>query len=192
MKARYADLSPAPRSPLMQPFHLPNFAGGRSPRSIEDVNDHPFGYLSATFARPTTRPAFEASAKIEHKFEANDAHRMGCSIRDVSSQSLTADGTSADFARFTYQRRATPASVTQCGQQPASASTTALTGFRAQPARPGIGASPDPLHLQLPPPDRPSGPIARRPATVPSIQIRNQEDISARNPPFASNGDGAR
>lgn len=179
VKARYADLKGASIN-FNASFHLPNFAGV-NPAFFEDVNTHPFGFYSNI--RPTNdQTTFETSAKIEHEFEST-VLTAWLLYSDVN-QSLTADGTSADFARFTFPG-ATPASVAAANA--CATSTAALTGFPLnQPTF--IGQSPIPFIFN---PASGSTFGAYSPTTCDGtqFQVRNQEDISGEIR-LASNGDG--
>jgi iron complex outermembrane receptor protein len=179
VKARYADLTGASIN-FNAAFHLPNFAAV-DPAFFEDVNDHPFGFYSNI--RPTNdQTTFEASAKIEHKFEA--ATLTAWVLYSNVEQSLTADGTSADFARFTFPG-ATPASVAAANA--CAASTAALTGFPLNPPT-FIGASPIPFIFN-PATGSTFGPYSPTTCDGTQFQIRNQEDFSGEIR-LASNGDG--
>ncbi len=179
VKARYADLKGASIN-FNASFHLPNFAGV-NPAFFEDVNEHPFGFYSNI--RPTNdQTTFETSAKIEHEFEST-VLTAWVLYSDVD-QSLTADGTSADFARFTFPG-ATPASVAAANA--CAASTASLTGFPLnQPTF--IGQSPVPFIFN---PVNGSTFGAYSPTTCDGTQFqsRQQEDISGEIR-LASNGDG--
>ena len=179
LKARYADLKGASIN-FNASFHLPNFAGV-NPAFFEDVNKHPFAYYSNI--RPTnSQTTFETSAKIEHKFEG--ATLTAWVLYSDVDQSLTADGTSADFARFTFPG-ATPTSVAAANA--CAASTAALTGYPLnQPTF--IGASPIPFIFN---PASGSTFGAYSPTTCDGtqLQVRSQEDISGEMR-LASNGDG--
>jgi iron complex outermembrane receptor protein len=179
LKARYADLKGASIN-FNASFHLPNFAGV-NPAFFEDVNKHPFDFYSNI--RPTNdQTTFEASGKIEHKFEST-VLTAWVLYSDVD-QSLTADGTSADFARFTFPG-ATPASVAAASA--CAASTTALTGYPLnQPTF--IGTSPVPFIFD---PVNGSTFGAYSPSTCDGTQFqsRQQEDFSGEIR-LASNGDG--
>lgn len=179
VKARYAKLSGASIN-FNASFHLPNFAAV-NPAFFEDVNTHPFDYYSNI--RPTNdQKTFETSAKVEHKFEG--ATLTAWVLYSDVDQSLTADGTSADFARFTFPG-ATPTSVAAANA--CAASTTALTGYRLnQPTF--IGASPIPFIFN---PASGSTFGAYSPTTCDGtqLQIRKQEDISGELR-LSSNGDG--
>ncbi|MCZ8368913.1 MAG: TonB-dependent receptor [Porphyrobacter sp.] len=179
LKARYADLKGASIN-FNASFHLPNFAGV-NPAFFEDVNEHPFNFYSNI--RPTNQQTtFEASGKIEHKFDSTTLTAW-LLYSDVD-QSLTADGTSADFARFTFPG-ATPASV--AASNACFASTAALTGYPLnQPTF--IGNNPIPFIFD---PDNGStfGPYSPTTCDGTQFQIRQQEDVSGEIR-LASNGDG--
>jgi len=179
VKARYADLQGASIN-FNAAFHLPNFAAV-NPAFFEDVNEHPFGFYSNI--RPTNdQTTFEASAKIEHEFEA--VTLTGWLLYSDVDQSLTADSTSADFARFTFPGT-TPASV--AASNACFASTAALTGFPLnQPTF--IGNNPIPFIFD-PVNGSTFGPYSPTTCDGTQFQIRNQEDISGEIR-LASNGDG--
>lgn len=179
VKARYADLRGASIN-FNASFHLPNFAAV-DPAFFENVNEHPFGFYSNI--RPTNdQTTFETSAKIEHQFESMTLTAWAL-YSDVD-QSLTADGTSADFARFTFPG-ATPASVAAANS--CAATTAALTGFPLN-APTFIGTSPVPFIFD---PANGSTFGAYSPTTCDGtqFQVRKQEDISGEIR-LASNGDG--
>jgi iron complex outermembrane receptor protein len=179
VKARYADLNGASIN-FNAAFHLPNFAAV-DPAFFENVNEHPFGFYSNI--RPTnSQTTFESSAKLEHDFES--ATLTAWVLYSEVDQSLTADGTSADFARFTFPG-ATPASVAAANA--CAASTTALTGFPLN-APTFIGASPIPFIFN-PATGSTFGPYSPTTCDGTQFQIRNQEDISGEIR-LASNGDG--
>jgi iron complex outermembrane receptor protein len=180
VKARYADLKGASIN-FNASFHLPNFAAV-NPAFFEDVNEHPFGFYSNI--RPTNdQTTFETSAKIEHEFEST-VLTAWLLYSDVD-QSLVADSTSADFARFTFPG-ATPASV--AASNACFASTAALTGFPLnQPTF--IGNNPVPFIFD-PVNGSTFGPYSPTTCDGTQFQIRNQEDISGEIR-LASNGDGA-
>jgi iron complex outermembrane receptor protein len=95
VKARHAQLSGASIN-FNASFHLPNFAGV-NPAFYENVNDRQFRYYSNI--RPTNeQTTWETSARVEHDFGTGklSAWMLYSSV----DQSLTADGTSADFARY--------------------------------------------------------------------------------------------
>ncbi|WP_327194287.1 TonB-dependent receptor [Novosphingobium album (ex Hu et al. 2023)] len=94
VKSRYSKLTGASIN-FNASFHLPNFAAV-NPAFYENVNDHEFNYYSNI--RPTnTQKTFDISAKLEHDFGSTKLTAWAL-YSDVR-QSLTADGTSADFAR---------------------------------------------------------------------------------------------
>jgi iron complex outermembrane receptor protein len=180
VKARYADLRGASIN-FNASFHLPNFAAV-DPAFFEDVNRHPFDFYSNI--RPTNdQTTFETSAKLEHDFDS--VTLTAWVLYSEVDQSLTADGTSADFARFTFPG-ATPTSVAAANS--CAATTAALTGFPLN-APTFIGASPIPFIFN---PASGSTFGAYSPTTCDGtqFQVRNQEDISGEIR-LASNGDGA-
>ncbi|VWX60376.1 TonB-dependent receptor [Sphingorhabdus sp. 109] len=179
VKARYADLSGASIN-FNTAFHLPNFAGV-DPAFFEDVNDHEFGYYSNI--RPTNdQTTFETSVKLTHEFDTMTLTAWAL-YSDVD-QALTADGTSADFARYTFPG-ATPASV--AASNACFTSTAQLTGFPLN-APTFIGNNPIPFIFD---PVNGSTLGAYSPTTCDGTQyqIREQTDISA-EVRLASNGDG--
>ncbi|QUL36943.1 TonB-dependent receptor [Erythrobacter sp. JK5] len=179
IKARYADLSGGSIN-FNAAFHLPNFAGV-NPAFFEDVNDHPFDYFSNI--RPTNeQQTFEASAKIEHEFDG--VTLTAWALYSDVDQALTADGTSADFARFTFPG-ATQASVD--ASNACFASTAALTGFPINPPT-FIGQTPVPFIFD-PATGSTFGPYSPTTCDGTQYQIREQSDISAEIR-LASNGDG--
>jgi iron complex outermembrane receptor protein len=175
VKARYADLSGASIN-FNAAFHLPNFGGA----FYEDVDDHKFNYYSNI--RPTNdQKSFDASIKLEHDF--GGAKLTAWALYSDVDQSLVADGTSADFARFinTAQPAGVPA-VNAC-----FASTAANTGFPVNP--PGfIGAIPVPF-IFAPANGSTFGPYSPTTCDGTQFQIRQQKDISAEIR-LASNSDG--
>jgi iron complex outermembrane receptor protein len=178
VKARYADLSGASIN-FNASFHLPNFAAV-NPAFFEDVNTHPFGFYSNI--RPTNdQTTFETSAKIEHEFDS--VTLTAWALYSDVDQSLTADGTSADFARFTFPG-ATPASVAAANA--CAASTNALAGFPLN-APTFIGTSPIPFIFN-PATGSTFGPYSPTTCDGTQFQIREQSDISAEIR-LASNGD---
>ncbi|ATW03064.1 TonB-dependent receptor [Sphingorhabdus sp. YGSMI21] len=179
VKARYADLSGASIN-FNTAFHLPNFAGV-DPAFFEDVNDHEYGYYSNI--RPTNdQTTFETSVKLTHEFDTMTLTAWAL-YSDVD-QALTADGTSADFARYTFPG-ATPASV--AASNACFTSTAQLTGFPLN-APTFIGNNPIPFIFD---PVNGSTLGAYSPTTCDGTQyqIREQTDISA-EVRLASNGDG--
>ncbi len=179
IKARYADLTGASIA-FNAAFHLPNFAAV-DPAFFEDVNEHPFGFYPNI--RPTNdQVTFETSAKLEHRFEG--ATLTAWVLYSDVDQSLTADGTSADFARFTFPG-ATPASVAAANA--CAASTAALAGYPLNPPT-FIGTSPIPFIFN-PATGSTFGPYSPTTCDGTQFQIRKQEDISGEIR-LASNGDG--
>ncbi len=183
VKARYADLSGASIN-FNAAFHLPLFAGV-NPAFNEDVNDHPFNYYGNI--RPTNeQKSFDISAKIEHDFGSTKLTAWAL-YSDVK-QSLTADGTSADFARYISPALGAPANATNLAVQNACfASTAALTGFPVN--QPGfIGAIPVPF-IFAPANGSTFGPYSPTTCDGTQLQIRNQKDFSG-EVRLASNNDG--
>ena len=179
VKARYADLTGASIN-FNAAFHLPNFAAV-DPAFFEDVNDHPFSYYSNI--RPTNdQTTFETSVKLTHEFDA--VTLTAWALYSDVDQSLTADGTSADFARYTFPG-ATPASV--AASNSCFASTAALTGFPLNPPT-FIGNNPVPFIFD-PVNGSTFGPYSPVTCDGTQYQIRNQTDISG-EVRLASSGDG--
>lgn len=180
VKARYADLSGASIN-FNAAFHLPNFGGA----FFEDVDDHPFRYYGNI--RPTNdQQSFDMSAKVEHDFGGTKLTAWAL-YSDVQ-QSLTADGTSADFARYISPALGAPANPTNLAVQNACfASTAANTGFPVNP--PGfIGQIPVPF-IFAPATGSTFGPYSPTTCDGTQLQIRNQKDFSAEIR-LASDGDG--
>lgn len=179
VKARYADLSGASIN-FNAAFHLPNFAG-TNPAFFEDVNEHPFNYYSNI--RPTNdQTTLEASAKITHDFDA--VTLTAWALYSDVDQELTADGTSADFARYTFPG-ATPDSV--AASNSCFATTAGLTGYPVN--QPGfIGNLPTPFIFDVSDGST-FGPYSPTTCDGTQFQIRSQEDISAEIR-LASNGNG--
>lgn len=179
VKARYADLSGASIN-FNTSFHLPNFAGV-DPAFFEDVNEHGFAYYSNI--RPTNdQTTFETSVKLTHEFDA--VTLTAWALYSDVDQSLTADGTSADFARYTFPG-ATQASIDASNS--CFASTAQLTGYPLN-APTFVGNNPIPFIFD---PANGSTLGAYSPTTCDGTQyqIREQTDISAEIR-LASNGDG--
>ncbi|AWW74277.1 TonB-dependent receptor [Erythrobacter sp. KY5] len=169
IKARYADVQGASIN-FNASFHLPEF-GAVDPAFFEDVNEHPFDFYGNI--RPVNeQETFEVSAKVEHDFGGLILTAWGL-YSDVD-QLLIADGTSADFARFTFPG-ATPDSV--AASNACFASTAQLTGFPLNPPT-FIGATPVPFIFD---PANGSTFGAYSPTTCDGtqLQIRNQSDFSA-------------
>ena len=185
LKARYADLSGASIN-FNAAFHLPLFAGV-NPAFNENVNSHPFRYYGNI--RPTNdQKSFDASAKLEHDFGSTKLTAWAL-YSDVQ-QSLTADGTSADFARYISPAAAgaTPNATNIAVQNQCFATTAALRGFPVN--QPGsIGAIPVPF-IFAPANGSTFGPYSPTTCDGTQLQIRDQKDFSA-EVRLASNGDGA-
>lgn len=176
VKARYADLSGASIA-FNAVFALPNFGGP----FFADVNEHDFNFYSNI--RPTNeQTTFEASAKVEHEFES--VTLTAWALYSDVDQSLTADGTSADFARFTF-----PGATQDSIDASAScfATTAQLTGFPLNPPA-FIGNNPVPFIFD-PVNGSTFGPYSPTTCDGTQFQIRKQEDISAEIR-LASNDDG--
>ncbi|XUU61190.1 TonB-dependent receptor [Erythrobacter sp. HA6-11] len=176
VKARYAELSGASIN-FNAAFALENFGGD----FFKDVNDAEFGYYSNI--RPTNeQQTFEASAKIEHEFDA--VTLTAWALYSDVQQALTADGTSADFARFTFPG-ATQDSIDAAAS--CAATTADLTGFPLNsPAFIGTVPTPfifDPLNGST------FGPYSPTTCDGTQYQIREQSDFSSEIR-LASNGDG--
>ncbi|MEE4338706.1 TonB-dependent receptor [Erythrobacter sp.] len=179
IKARYADLDGASIA-YNTSFHLPNFAGV-DPAFYEDVNEHPFDFYGNI--RPiNTQETFEVSAKIEHEFDF--ATLTAWALYSDVDQFLVADGTSADFARFTFPG-ATPASV--AASNACFTSTAELTGFPLN-APTFIGQTPVPFIFD-PATGSTFGAFSPTTCDGTQLQVRNQSDISGEIR-LASNGDG--
>ncbi|HAU22029.1 MAG TPA: TonB-dependent receptor [Erythrobacter sp.] len=179
VKARYADLSGASIN-FNAAFHLPNFAGV-DPAFFEDVNDHPFDFYSNI--RPTNeQQTFEISAKVEHEFET--VTLTAWALYSDVEQALSADGTSADFARFTFPG-ATQDSID--ASNACFASTAQLTGFPLNSPT-FIGQTPIPFIFD-PVTGSTFGPYSPTTCDGTQYQIREQSDFSA-EVRLASNGDG--
>ncbi|MEP0393493.1 MAG: TonB-dependent receptor [Erythrobacter sp.] len=179
VKARYSQLRGASIN-FNSSFHIPAF-GGTNPAFFEDVNDHPFVYNGNI--RPTNeQDSFDISAKVEHDF--GDMTLTAWALYSDVDQLLTADGTSADFARFI--NAADPAAqgvVDSC-----FATTAELTGFPV--AQPGfIGQIPVPF-IFAPANGSTFGAYSPTTCDGTQLQIREQSDISAEIR-LASNGGDA-
>lgn len=183
VKARYQKFSGASIN-FNAAFHLPNFAAF-NPAFFEDVNSHPFNFYSNIRPENDQR-TFEASAKIDHDF--GSTRLTAWALYSDVKQSLTADGTSADFARYISPALGSPANPTNLAVQNACfASTAALTGFPVN--QPGfIGQVPVPF-LFAPATGSTFGPYSPTTCDGTQYQQRNQKDFSA-EVRLASNGDG--
>ncbi len=179
LKARHAVVSGASIA-FNASFHLPNFAAV-NPAFYEDVNTHPFEFYSNI--RPTNnQQTNEVSLKLEHQFEKFKLTAWVLSS-DVT-QELTADGTSADFARYISNIN-TPAS--QAANNRCFASTAALTGFPLV-APTFIGQIPVPF-IFAPANGSTFGPYSPTTCDGTQYQKRTQSDMSAEIR-LSSTGDG--
>lgn len=180
LKARYAKLSGASIN-FNSVFHIEAFGGA----FFEDVDDHELGYYSNI--RPTNdQRSIDFSAKLEHEFGSTKLTAWAL-YSDVD-QSLTADGTSADFARYISPALGAPANATNIAvQSQCFATTAALTGFPIN--APGfIGQIPVPF-IFAPATGSTFGAYSPTTCDGTQLQIRNQKDISGEIR-LASNGDG--
>ena len=178
LKGRYGELHGASIN-FNAAFHLPSF-GTVNPAFDEDANDHRFRYYSNI--RPTNdQRTTEFSAKFDHDFGRFGLTAWGL-YSDIKN-SLTADGTSADFARYIgASQPAGQRAVNAC-----FASTAALTGFPVN--QPGnIGQIPVPF-LFAPTNGSTFGPYSPTTCDGTQYQIRNQRDVSG-EVRLHSNGDG--
>lgn len=177
VKARYGQLSGASIA-FNAAFHLPNFAAV-NPAFYADVNDHRFRFYSNI--RPTNnQKTLEASAKLDHDF--GDIRLTGWLLYSDIRNNLTADGTSADFARYIGAANpAGQATVNSC-----FASTAALTGFPLNPPT-FIGQIPVPF-IFAPANGSTFGPYSPTTCDGTQYQVRNQRDLSAEIR-LASDGD---
>jgi iron complex outermembrane recepter protein len=183
LKARYAKLKGASIN-FNASFQLPNFAAVNS-AFYEDVNAHPFNFYSNI--RPTNEQrTIEASAKIEHDFDS--VRLTAWTLYSDIKQSLIADGTSADFARYISPALGAPANATNLAvSNKCFATTAALTGFKVN--QPGfVGATPVPF-IFAPATGSTFGPYSPTTCDGTQLQIRNQRDFSA-EARFASTGNG--
>jgi iron complex outermembrane receptor protein len=181
VKARYADLTGASIN-FNASFHLPNFAAV-DPAFFEDVNEHPFGFYSNI--RPTNdQTTFEASAKVEHEFES--VTLTAWALYSDVDQSLVADSTSADFARFLDFTGTATGDLARANAA-CFASTAALTGFPLNDPT-FIGQIPVPF-IFAPANGSTFGPYSPTTCDGTQFQIRQQSDISGEIR-LASNGDG--
>ena len=179
LKARYAKLTGASIN-FNTAFHLPNFAAV-NPAFYENVNSHAFGYYSNI--RPTNdMKTTEFSGKIDHQFET--VKLTAWALYSDVKQELTADGTSADFARYISNVN-NPTS--QAANASCFATTAKLTGFPLNPPT-FIGKIPVPFIFA---PANGSTFGAYSPTTCDGTQYqkRTQADISA-EVRVSSTGDG--
>ena len=173
LKARFAKLTGASIN-FNSVFHVPNFAGV-NPAFYEDVNAHRFNYYSNI--RPTNdQRTIEASAKFDHDF--GGVKLTAWALYSDVKQDLTADGTSADFARYISAALGGPINATSTAVlNRCNATTLALAGYPVN--QPGaIGTSPIPFIFN---PASGSTFGAYSPTTCDGTQyqLRNQKDYSA-------------
>jgi iron complex outermembrane recepter protein len=144
-------------------FLLPNFAAV-NPAFYEDVNTHPFRYYGNI--RPeNNQTTAEVSAKFETDLGLGKFTLWG--LYSNIKNDLVADGTSADFARYTFAG---------AGSASCFATTAALTGFPlVQPAF--IGTVPTPFIFD-PVNGSTFGPYSPTTCDGTQYQRRNQEDFS--------------
>ncbi len=173
LKARYAKFDGASIN-FNAAFHLPNFAAV-NPDFYEDVDAHPFGYYSNI--RPTNeQESFDVSAKFEHQFEVSKM--TAWVLYSKVDQALTADGTSADFARYIAPALGAPANPTNLAASNACfASTAALTGF-PQNSPTFLGTTPIPFIFD-PANGSTFGPYGPTTCDGTQYQTREQQDFSA-------------
>lgn len=167
-KARYAQFHGA-SLPFNAAFALPNFAAV-NPTFYEDVNRHPFHFYSNI--KPTNdQYSFDTSLRLDQRL-SDHLKLVGWVLYSNVDQSLVADGTSADFARFlSAANPAAQPAVTSC-----FASTAALTGYPVN--SPGfIGQIPVPF-LFAPATGSTFGPYSPTTCDGTQYQIRRQHDIS--------------
>jgi iron complex outermembrane recepter protein len=183
LKARYSKLKGASIN-FNASFHLPNFAAV-NPAFYENVNRHPFDYYGNIVPTNDQR-TIEASAKIDHDF--GGAKLTAWALYSDIKQSLVADGTSADFARYISPALGAPANATNLAvSNRCFASTAALTGYPLnQPTF--IGATPIPF-IFAPATGSTFGAYSPTTCDGTQLQIRNQKDFSAELR-LASTGDG--
>ncbi len=182
-KVRYGRLNGASIN-FNASFHIPGF-GGVNRDFYEKVDNHPFDYYSNI--RPTNdQSTFEASMKLDHDF-GSTALTAWVSYSDIKND-LTADGTSADFARYIAPALGAPANaVNTAVMNKCFATTAGLTGYAVN--SPGfIGEIPVPF-LFAPLNGSTFGPYSPTTCDGTQYQLRNQKDVSA-EVRLASKGDG--
>ena len=184
LKARYAKVSGASIN-FNSVFHVPNFAGVNA-AFYENVNTHRFNYYSNI--RPTNdQRTIEGSAKLDHDF--GGVKLTAWLLYSDVKQDLTADGTSADFARYIAVAlgQTTPNATNTAVSNKCFATTAALAGYPIN--QPGaLGTSPIPFIFN---PATGSTFGAYSPTTCDGTQyqVRNQKDYSA-EVRLASSGGG--
>lgn len=175
-KLRYGEYSGASIN-FNSVFHIPALGGA----FFEDVNAHPFNYYSNI--RPTNdQRTIEGSVKLDH--DLGGVKLTAWALYSDVKNDLTADGTSADFAR--YLSAANPAA--QGAVDACFGSTAALTGFPINP--PGfIGQIPVPF-IFAPANGSTFGAYSPTTCDGTQYQVRNQKDYSGEIR-LASDSDGA-
>ena len=169
LKARYEKLSGASIN-FNSAFQLPNFAAV-NPAFNENVNSHPFRYYSNIVPTNDQR-TLEFSGKVDHDFSG---FRLSAwALYSDVKQSLTADGTSADFARY-ISNIANPTS--QAVNAKCFATTAQLTGFVQNPPT-FIGQIPVPF-IFAPANGSTFGAYSPTTCDGTQLQVRNQKDYSA-------------
>ncbi len=169
VKARYSQLRGSSIA-FNAAFHLPQFAAF-NPAFNEDINEHPFNFYGNI--RPSNdQDTFDVSAKLEHDF--GGVTLTAWALYSDVDQSLVADNTAADFARYIPF----PAPTDTAAEVAAAcfASTAELTGYPVNP--PGsIGTSPVPF-LFDPVNGSTFGPYSPTTCDGTQFQSREQTDIS--------------
>lgn len=146
-------------------FHIPALGGA----FFENVNDHPFNFYSNI--KPTNdQKTLEGSVKLDQ--DLGGVKLTAWALYSDVRNDLTADGTSADFARYLSAKNpAAQGVVNAC-----FASTAALTGYRINP--PGfIGAIPVPF-IFAPANGSVFGAYSPTTCDGTQYQVRNQKDYS--------------
>jgi iron complex outermembrane receptor protein len=172
IKSHYEKLSGASIA-FNAAFQLPNFAAF-NPAFYEEVSRHPYHFYGNI--RPTNdQKTSDASIKLDHDFGATKL--TAWMLYSDVKQKLTADGTSADFARYISPALGAPPNATNLAVQNACfTSTAALTGFPVN--QPGfIGAIPVPF-LFAPQNGSTFGPYTPTTCDGTQFQARNQRDFS--------------
>ncbi len=178
VKARYEKLSGASIN-FNAAFALPNFAAV-NPAFYENVNDHNFRYYSNI--RPTNdQRTVEFSAKLDHDFDG--VKLSAWALYSDVKQSLTADGTSADFARYTFPGAS---AASQAASAKCFATTAALTGYPLN-APTFIGATPVPF-IFAPANGSTFGAYSPTTCDGTQLQVRNQKDFSTEVRLASNNG----
>jgi iron complex outermembrane recepter protein len=165
VKAKYGKYSGASIN-FNAAFQLPNFGGA----FYEDVNAHPFKYYG-NIKPENNQKTLEFSAKLDQ--DIGFAKLTVWGLYSNIKNDLLADGTSADFARYTFPG-ASPASV--AASNACFASTATLTGFALAPPA-FIGTSPVPF-IFAPATGSTFGPYSPTTCDGFQYQKRVQKDVS--------------